>query len=70
MNYIILTEAKKSSEPPLQRQDIYWSFAHGSFSTFAQATEFPSFEAAQSRVRELRRFNPFVTAVRKADVTL
>ena len=32
MTYIILTEAKKSSEPPSSRQDIYWSKAFGSFS--------------------------------------
>jgi len=63
MTYIILTEAKKSSEPPSSRQDIYWSKAFGSFSRRDQATEFPSFEDAQPTVKKLREFNPFVHAV-------
>jgi hypothetical protein len=63
MHYIILTEPSKSSENPFNRNDIYWSRAFGSFSRRDQATYFESFEAAQPKVRELRKFNPFVHAV-------
>jgi len=63
MTYIILTEPRKSSEPPSSRADIYWSRAFGSFSRRDQATEFASFEAAQPTVKKLRECNPFVHAV-------
>ena len=63
MTYIILTEPKKSSEPPSYRDDIYWSKAFGSFSKRNQATEFDSFDAAQPVVKALREFNPFVHAI-------
>lgn len=70
MTYIILTEPKRSSEPPMKRQDIYWSKTNGSFSGFLQATKFSSFEEAQPVVKELRKHNPFVHAVRLEDVVL
>ena len=63
MSYIILTEAKKSSEPPLKREDIYWSKVFGSFSKRNQATIFNSFDDAQPTVKKLRQNNPFVHAV-------
>lgn len=63
MAYIILTESRKSSEPPSPRADIYWSRAFGSFSRRDQATEFESFDAAQPTVKNLRQHNPFVHAV-------
>ncbi len=63
MPYIILTEPKKSIEPPLKRDDIYWSRAFGSFSKRHQATEFESFEEAQPTVKKLRECNAFVHAV-------
>lgn len=63
MPYIILTEPRKSSEPPSARADIYWSRAFGSFSRRDQATEFDSFEAAQPTVKQLRQCNPFVHAI-------
>ena len=63
MSYIILTEPSKSSKPPSSRADIYWSRAFGSFSRRDQATEFPTFEAAQPTVRKLRECNPFVHAM-------
>ena len=63
MPYIILTEPRKSSEPPSARADIYWSRAFGSFSKRCQATEFDSFEAAQPTVKQLRQCNPFVHAI-------
>lgn len=66
MSYIILTEPRKSSEPPSSRDDIYWSRAFGSFSRIDQATRFETFEAAQPKVRELRQFNPFVHAIEEA----
>jgi hypothetical protein len=63
MSYLILTEPKKSCEPPSNRDDIYWSRAFGSFSKRSQATEFESFESAQPTVKKLRECNPFVHAV-------
>ncbi len=53
MSYLILTEPKKSCEPPSNRDDIYWSRAFGSFSKRSQATEFESFESAQPTVKKL-----------------
>jgi hypothetical protein len=66
--YLILTEPKKSSEPPMKRMDIFWSRIYGSFSKFDQATRFGSFDEAQPTLQKLRANNPWVHAVRAEDV--
>lgn len=64
MSYVILTEPSKATEYPFSRKDIYWSHAFGSFSRRDQATVFDSFESAQPTVKNLRKCNPFVHAVK------